>query len=76
MGTIETIAGRAGSDAVRPSVRLAVFHAWSAFVQWLLRGMARRRQRRDLRELTDDQLLDIGLTRAEARREAARPFWD
>ncbi|WP_438748117.1 DUF1127 domain-containing protein [Pararhizobium sp. O133] len=29
-----------------------------------------------LAELTDDQLADIGIRAAEARREAARPFWD
>jgi uncharacterized protein YjiS (DUF1127 family) len=35
-----------------------------------------RRERRQLLELTDHMLRDVGLTRAEARREAARPFWD
>lgn len=76
MGTIETIAAPAGSDTVRRSVRPAVFDAWSSFARRLHTIMARWQQRRDLRELTDDQLRDIGLTRAEARREAARPFWD
>lgn len=34
------------------------------------------RQRKALSELSDAQLADIGLTRAEADREAARPAWD
>ena len=33
-------------------------------------------QRRALRELDDQQLKDIGLTRADALREAGRGFWD
>lgn len=40
------------------------------------RAVERWRQRRDLLELTDPELRDIGLTRRQARREAARPFWD
>jgi uncharacterized protein YjiS (DUF1127 family) len=35
-----------------------------------------RRERRQLLELSDHMLSDLGLTRAEAAREAARPFWD
>lgn len=34
------------------------------------------RQRRSLRDLSDETLRDIGLTREQARNEAARPFWD
>lgn len=33
------------------------------------------RERRTLAELPDHILLDIGITRAEAEREARRPFW-
>lgn len=33
-------------------------------------------QRRSLHGLTDDALRDIGLTRAQAESEAARPIWD
>ena len=43
------------------------------------RWIARSRQRRTLREIaerTDDYLLkDIGVSRAEAFREADKPFW-
>lgn len=34
------------------------------------------RQRRALARLSDRALADIGLDPAEARAEAARPFWD
>ncbi|QJQ97233.1 DUF1127 domain-containing protein [Halomonas sp. PA5] len=35
-----------------------------------------KRERRQLRELSDALLRDIGLTRREADREWRRPFWD
>ncbi len=34
------------------------------------------KQRKDLRELTDHQLKDIGIRRKEAMREAGRSFWN
>jgi uncharacterized protein YjiS (DUF1127 family) len=40
---------------------------------WL--WMERSRQRRTLAELDDRLLRDIGLTRDQARRECANPFW-
>lgn len=40
------------------------------------RWIAVARQRRQLAELGDEALRDIGVTPAEAGREAARPFWD
>lgn len=33
-------------------------------------------ERRHLARLDEAQLRDIGLTRADARRESVRPFWD
>lgn len=42
---------------------------------WLAAAAERHRQRRSLAALNDHQLADIGLTREDARREAARPFW-
>jgi uncharacterized protein YjiS (DUF1127 family) len=36
----------------------------------------RRRSRLVLLEMTDDQLKDIGISRADAHREGLRPFWD
>jgi len=38
--------------------------------------LERRRGRKALLEMTDDQLKDIGLSRSEAHGEAYRPFWD
>ena len=34
------------------------------------------RERQALLALSDDELRDIGLSRADARREANRPLWD
>jgi uncharacterized protein YjiS (DUF1127 family) len=42
-----------------------------AFVKW----EERRRSRQQLRDLDQHMLDDIGLTRHQADREAARPFW-
>jgi len=42
----------------------------------LLGWRAVSRQRRSLRELTDEQLADIGLSRRQAEREAERYCWD
>lgn len=38
-------------------------------------SIERNRQRRALGELDDRLLRDVGLTRAAARRECAKPFW-
>jgi uncharacterized protein YjiS (DUF1127 family) len=35
----------------------------------------RARSRRELSELGDDVLGDLGLTRVDAAREASKPFW-
>ena len=55
-------------------------NSWPAFLRpsTMLRGWAERRaQRKTLGELAEDRhlLQDIGLTRAQALREAAKPFW-
>lgn len=41
----------------------------------LMLSHQKRETRRALRDLTDAQLLDIGLTRAEARKEASKSFF-
>jgi uncharacterized protein YjiS (DUF1127 family) len=41
----------------------------------IYRAMERSRQRRALSRLSDALLRDIGLTRGEAARESAKPFW-
>jgi uncharacterized protein YjiS (DUF1127 family) len=40
-----------------------------------LTGLERSRQRRQLAELNDYMLRDIGLTRLDAWTEAEKPFW-
>lgn len=42
---------------------------------WLGRSMLRSRGRSSLTELDDRLLRDIGISRAEARRESNKPFW-
>ena len=46
-----------------------------AWVGFLWTGFERCRQRRALADLDDRLLHDIGITRSEAQREAAKPFW-
>jgi uncharacterized protein YjiS (DUF1127 family) len=64
-----------------PSAGLArpQWNSWGAFAPWrVIRVWAERRcQRRTLGELADEPHLldDIGLTRAQALDEAAKPFW-
>lgn len=41
----------------------------------LILWVQRARQRRVLREMEDWQLADIGISREQAEREAAKPFW-
>ncbi len=43
---------------------------------WIDRLLEHRRSRLALLELTDDQLKDIGISRADAYREGTRPFWE
>lgn len=68
------------------SVRSPRVRAWRAFagrlrvrllrlVEHLEIVMQRRRSRLALLELTDEQLKDIGLSRADAEGEARRSFW-
>ena len=45
----------------------------AAHILWLWNERAR--QRKCLAELEDHQLVDIGRSRAEARRECAKAFW-
>jgi len=45
------------------------------FAEYVFRILSRRQQRRDLRELDDCQLHDVGITRAQVERESRKPFW-
>jgi uncharacterized protein YjiS (DUF1127 family) len=51
--------------------------ALSACLNTAAAWMIRSAQRRVLRELAEERhlLSDVGLTRAQALREAAKPFW-
>jgi uncharacterized protein YjiS (DUF1127 family) len=56
----------------RVSATAVATHLLSRALLWL----EVRRQRRQLQSLSDAMLRDIGLSRADAEREATRPFWD
>ncbi|CCM75804.1 DUF1127 domain-containing protein [Rhizobium mesoamericanum] len=55
-------------------------YTWS-LLQFLWQRLSlwheKRQSRRTLLNLTDDELLDVGITRADARKEASKSFfWD
>ncbi|MGH6900543.1 MAG: DUF1127 domain-containing protein [Geminicoccaceae bacterium] len=52
-------------------LRYGVVRAAAVGSGWLDRS----RQRRQLAHISDHMLRDIGLTRADARAEAEKPFW-
>lgn len=62
--------GVAGRRIVRQAGSAAV-HAIETILLW----MERAEQRRQLARLDNHLLKDIGVTRPEAAREAAKPFW-
>lgn len=64
-------------DAMRSSQQFAVIdiQRGTHFVSRLSLILRRHGSRAALRELDDDQLLDIGITRAQALKEADKPFW-
>jgi uncharacterized protein YjiS (DUF1127 family) len=47
----------------------------ASVLTWIETRLERRRSRRALLEMTDDQLKDIGLSRGDAYREGSRPMW-
>ena len=49
---------------------------WRLAFDWIAGRLELQRQRRDLAALTPGELKDIGLTPAQARREASKPFWE
>ncbi|WP_315919666.1 DUF1127 domain-containing protein [Mesorhizobium sp. SP-1A] len=78
MGTIDTInLARTGFRRVPADTfaRRMGRLVRSLFI-WIDRLLEHRRSRLALLELTDDQLKDIGISRADAYREGTRPFWE
>jgi uncharacterized protein YjiS (DUF1127 family) len=70
-----TLAGNRADATSRPSPA-DHWRAWlseAAATAWL--WLDRGRSRRDLAELNDYELRDIGLTRVDAQYESAKPFW-
>ena len=57
--------------AVRPRGRRSIRRAVEAVLTW----HERARERRQLMELGDHMLRDIGMSRAQAFGEADKPFW-
>ena len=78
MSTIETIRSniRADHGAGRPGGVLGVLRRVGTMILWLDDRVEKRRSRHALLELSDHQLKDIGLSRADAFNEARRRFWD
>jgi uncharacterized protein YjiS (DUF1127 family) len=64
-----TLAGRTAN----PPMSL-VPQGWLAFEQ-VMAWFERARQRRQLQQLGDHMLKDIGLSRADVEAEISKPFW-
>lgn len=65
-----------------PTATVSLRSATNGFALWLTRVLdgvlewsERRQQRRDLMALPDHLLADIGISRADALREADKPCW-
>ncbi|MDE1993549.1 MAG: DUF1127 domain-containing protein [Rhizobiaceae bacterium] len=77
MGTIDTIhhaeQERLARTSSVPAIRAPLRRMLRAFSLWL----EKRETRRTLRDLTDVELKDVGLTRHDAKIEVAKSFfWD
>lgn len=59
-------------SAPQSYVRRMTYQRWLRVIG---RWIERSRQRRVLADLNDRALADIGITRSEAARESAKPFW-
>lgn len=62
-------------SVAHPSDSIARRSAFGRVIHWLTWRVAVRRSRMVLRELSNAQLRDIGLTREQAGLEASLPWW-
>ena len=77
MGTIDTIVCDATVASSPDKERGRALRMARELLHMLALWSEKRHSRAALRALTDDQLLDIGLTRHEVHREVAKSFfWD
>ncbi|MCR4266277.1 DUF1127 domain-containing protein [Nitratireductor sp. ZSWI3] len=68
--------GACGPSAPRRADGRLLGTALVAMVRYIDGRMRKRRSRRQLLDLTEEQLRDIGISRSQALREGWRPFWD
>lgn len=60
----------------RTNIAASRLHGPIGIMKYLSRLIAVRNHRRLLKDMPDEVLNDIGVTRDQARAEAARPIWD
>ncbi|MDI6027592.1 DUF1127 domain-containing protein [Corticibacterium sp. UT-5YL-CI-8] len=78
MQTIDTFSGESlegNSRTARSYVRSFAIFAGKVFT-WVSWRLERRRTRLALLNMTDEQLWDVGISRADAYREGIRSFLD
>lgn len=68
-------AGLHQSSSDVPSPWLQIRELGRKFMALMDTWQSRARQRRDLREMEPRALQDVGISRADAVAEAAKPFW-
>ena len=76
MTTIDTRYRMAEGHAFEVSTSKAKISLAVSALSWLHNILDRRRSRLALLEMSDEQLKDIGISRADAYREAHIPLWN
>ena len=76
MTTIDTRYRMAEGHAFEVSASKAKISLAASALTWLHTVLDRRRTRLALLEMNDEQLKDIGISRADAYREAHIPLWN
>lgn len=75
MGSIETIYRTSDSRITEADMPKRTRTSITSVLTWIDTQLEKRRSRRLLLEMTDEQLKDIGISRSDAYREASRPMW-